>query len=467
MELKSLLRSVVALVTIFGVSGSFGPVWSQAPGTAITTRPGMPPQTGRVVAVRAGRLFDPRSGKHLSNQVVLITGDRITDVGPSVQIPAGTTVIDLSRATVLPGLIDGHMHMFSESQRRHVPISNGGKGNPNFGQHDKILMAYTDALKNLHAGFTTVVDLGSGGPFGWDILELRNAIDNGLISGPRMQVAGPNFAISANGPVNSPEAARASVREYAKRGANWIKLHTDAGACNGPRILLKADGTMTSTRNPDYTLDIVKAVVDEAHKHGMKVADHLYGGEALDWAIEAGVDSAQHVVFATDAQLRRMKEKGISAGMTFFDMSKDDSADMAKFGNSCWRMVQKGFKNNYVAGVKIGLSSGNQADSTGFPHGIQAAMLEYYVKLGATPADALRMATINNAEIIGWADQVGTIEKGKFADLIAVSGDPLVDISEMQRVKFVMKGGDIVRSAGSSGWSGDLTPPPVRLPVVR
>lgn len=467
MPLKSALRTIPAALLMICLPGNLTPVWSQAPGTTVGTRPGFPPQAGRVVAVRAGRLFDPKSGKNLTNQVVLITGDRITDVGPNVQIPAGATVIDLSRATVLPGMIDAHMHTFSESQRRHVATARGGQGNPNFGQHDKILMGYVDVLKNLHAGFTTIVDLGSGGPFGWDIVELKNAIDNGLISGPRMQVAGPNFAISTKGPVNSPETARAAVQEYARRGANWIKLHTDAGACNGPRITLKPDGTMTTTRNPDYTLDIVKAIVDEAHKHGMKVADHLYGGEALDWAIEAGIDSAQHVVFATDAQLKRMKEKGISAGMTLFDMSKDDSADMEKFGNSCWRMVQKGFKNNYAAGVKIGLSSGNQADSTGFPHGIQAAMLEFYVKFGLTPAEALRIATINNAEIIGWADRVGSIEKGKFADLIAVSGDPLADISEMQRVKFVMKGGDIVRSAGSSGWAGELTPPVTRLPVVR
>jgi len=443
------------------------PVAGQAPGTTVGTRPGTPPQAGRVVAIRAGRLFDPKSGTNLTNQVVLITGDRITDVGPNVQIAAGATVIDLSQATVLPGMIDGHLHLFSESQRSYIPTSNGGKGDSNFGEHDKVLMAYIAALKNLHAGFTTIVDLGAGGPFGWDIVDLRNAVDNGLISGPRMMVAGPNFSITANGPVNSPEAARASVREYAKRGVDWIKLHTDAGACNGPRVTLKADGTMATTRNPDYTLDIVKAVVDEAHKHGIKVADHVYGGEALDWDIEAGVDAPQHVVFATDGQLKRMKEKGIPAGMTFFDMSKDDSEDMKKFGNSCWRMVQKGFRNNHAAGVKIGLSSGNQADSTGFPHGIQAGMLEYYVKLGATPAEALRIATLNTAEIIGWGDRVGSIEKGKFADLIAVSGDPLADITEVERVKFVMKGGDIVRSAGSSGWAGELTPPLRLPPVVR
>ena len=466
MRFKSTWLFVLTFLAVVAWAGSHSPVWSQARGTEVGTRDDLPPQAGRVVAIRAGRLFDPRSGTNLRNQVVLITGDRITDVGSSVAIPAGATVIDLSQATVLPGLIDGHLHLFSESRRRHIPSSNGGAGETLFGNHDKILMAYVDALKNLHAGFTTIVDLSAGGPFGWDIVDLRNSIDNGLIAGPRIQVAGPSFAVSADA-VNSPETARASVREYAERGADWIKLHVDAGACNSPRVTLRPDGTMATTLNAAYTLDIVKAIVDEAHTHGLKVADHVYGGEALDWDIEAGIDAAQHVVFATDSQLARMKEKGIPASMTFFDMSKDHSEDMEQFGNSCWSMVQKGFQNNLRAGVKIGLGSGNQADSTGFPHGIQAGMLAHYVRLGATPAEALRIATLNNAEIIGWGDRVGSIERGKYADIIAVSGDPLTDITEVERVQFVMKGGDIIRSAGSSGWAPELTPPLVGLPVIR
>jgi imidazolonepropionase-like amidohydrolase len=199
----------------------------------------------------------------------------------------------------------------------------------------------------------------------------------------------------------------------------------------------------------------------------MKVADHVYGGEALDWSIEAGVDVLQHVVFATDTQLGRIKTKGLGIGTTLFDMSKDDSEDMKKFGNSCWRMVQKGFQRNYAAGIKMNLASGSQQDSSGFPHGLQAQMLEWYVKLGRTPAQALQIATINGAENLGWADRVGSLEKGKYADIIAVSGDPLSDITEMQRIKFVMKGGDIVRSAGNRGWAPDLTPPRIDLPVVR
>jgi imidazolonepropionase-like amidohydrolase len=413
-----------------------------------------------VVAIRAGRLFDPKSGTNLRSQVVLITGDRITDVGANVQIPAGSTVIDLSQATVLPGMIDGHVHLFTESQRSHIPVSNGGKGNPNLGPHDKILMGYVAALKNLHAGFTTIVDLSAGGPFAYDIVDLRDAINNGLIMGPRMQVAGPSFEALPNA-LASPEAARAAVRELATHRVDWVKIHP-----NG-RYTLRPDGTITSEVTPGFTLEITKAIVDEAHKNGLKVAAHAYGGDGLSWTIEAGVDAPQHGVHPNDDQLKMLKQKGLPLSSTLFDLAKDDSDHMAKFGNSLWRMMEKGWKTIYAAGVKQGLSSGSQADSTGFPHGIQARMLEYYVKWGMKPAEALRAATLTNAEIIGWQDRVGSIEKGKFADLIAVSGDPLVDITEMQRVRFVMKSGDIVRSAGSSGWAGELTPLLSRPPVVR
>jgi imidazolonepropionase-like amidohydrolase len=447
---------VVALgwLALTVVGGSLMPAWSQGRGL------GPAPQANRVVAIRAGRLFDPKSGTNLRNQVIVITGDRITDVGQNVQIPAGATTIDLNRATVLPGMVDGHLHL-SGASRVYIPASNQGKGDPNLGPHDILLVYWQNALKDLHAGVTTIVELGGT----WDGVDLKNAINNGLIVGPRMMVAGPNFIIG--GPISTPEAARAAVRDWAKRGADWIKLHTDSGACNAPTVTLKPDGTMTSVRAPSYTLEIVKAVVDEAHKNGLKVADHVYGGEALDWTIEAGTDAPQHVVYATDAQLRRMKAKGMPAGTTLFDMAKDDSEDMKKFGNSCWRMVSKGFQNNYRAGLKMEFSSGSQQDSTGFPHGLQGHMLEYYVKFGVKPAEALKIATINTAEIVGWADKVGSIEKGKYADIIAVAGDPLTDITEMQRVAFVMKGGDIIRSAGTSGWAPSLTPPLERLPIVR
>jgi imidazolonepropionase-like amidohydrolase len=394
--------------------------------------------------------------------VVLITGDRITAVGPNLAIPAGAIVIDLSKATVLPGMIDGHLHLSGANRRHFIPVANDGKGSPDFGPIDRALIRHQEALKSLHAGFTTIVELGGA----TESIDLKKAIDNGLVLGPRMMTAGTNFSVEEG---DTPDTVRAKVRAHAKMGADWIKLHTDAGACNGPRITLTPDGKMTTTRNPLYTLDMVKAIVDEAHKHGMKVADHLYGGEALDWAIEAGVDTLQHVVFATPEQLAKAKAKGLGIGSTLFDMTKDHEEDMKKFGNSCWSMMQKGFLNNYKSGITLQLSSGSQSDAT-FPHGIQGHMLEFYVKMGTTPADALKIATINTAENIGWGNRVGTIEQGKYADIIAVSGDPLVDITEMQRVQFVMKGGEVVRSAGSRGWVPSAlanVPPTINMPIVR
>jgi imidazolonepropionase-like amidohydrolase len=423
---------------------------------------GPAPQTGKVVAIKAGRMFDAKAGRILSNQVILITGDKITDVGPNLQIPAGATTIDLSRATVLPGMVDGHLHL-SGPIRLMVPVMNNGQGDPNASPADGLFAYVQQALKDLHAGVTSIVELGGT----WDGVTVRNAINNGVLVGPRMMVAGPNFGVGGTSGVDTPEKARAAVREWKQKGADWIKLHTDSGACNTPTVTLKPDGTMTSVRAPAYTLEIVKAVVDEAHKNGMKVADHVYGGEALDWTIEAHTDAPQHVVYATPAQLAKMKAQGQPAGMTLFDMAKDDSEDTRKFGNSCWKMVSKGFANNYKAGVTMEFSSGSQSDATGFPHGLQGRMLEYYVKFGVPPAEAIKIATINTAEIIGWGDKIGSIEKGKYADIISVPGDPLQDITLMAKVAFVMKGGDIVRSAGSRGWGGELTPPKIDLPPVR
>jgi imidazolonepropionase-like amidohydrolase len=246
-------------------------------------------------------------------------------------------------------------------------------------------------------------------------------------------------------------------------GADWIKLHVDAGACNSPRVTLKP-GVMTTTLNENYSLDIVKAIVDEAHKLGMKVADHVYGGTAADWDIEAGVDSLEHGVFLTPEQLAKAKAKNIVIGSTFFDMSKDHHEDMQKFGESCWGMIQKGFVNNYKSGNKLVLSSGSQSNPQ-FEHGLQGHMLQYYVKLGVPAIDAIRIATVNTHEVLGV--NAGSIEKGKYADIIAVTGDPLKDMAEMARVRFVMKGGDVVYGAGTLGFAPSLAPPPVILPLER
>lgn len=400
----------------------------------------------QVTAVRAGKLFDPKSGANLTNQVVLISGEKITDVGPAdrIQIPASARVIDLSKATVLPGLIDGHVHLTD------------AQGNL---QHQMMVALYS-ATADLKAGYTTVVAQGSHGG-GYADVELKRAIESGLVQGPRILPAGPILNTTASGnayyplefkPVepditaNGPGALRAGVRELAHYGADHIKIHTTG------RFSFNSKGEMSNV--PLLTLEEMKAVVDEAHRQGMFVATHTYGGEGLRVAIEAGVDDIQHATAATDEEIKMFVQKGLPITTTILDHRQDEPGDLKQFGEySRWRLVETTWKKMMVAGVKLGFGSGAAPppgrvynSECNCSHGVQSEMFPIFVKWGATPLYTLRMATTVNAEIVHIQDRVGSIEKGKFADLIAVSGDPLQDITEMQRVKFVMKGGAVIRN---------------------
>lgn len=407
----------------------------------------------RTIAVRAGRLFDPKSGTLLANQVVLIRGDRIQDVGASVAIPSDATVIDLSGATVLPGLIDTHLHVMDGN-----PLTApGGPGLipgttavPPTLQYRE-LIALMNAQRDLAAGFTTVVDLMSHG--GWyGTVDLRNAINNGLVQGPRMQVAGPGivntnkaaapFPLLPSTPIsnvgaqiaNGPWAVREAVREQAHYGVDWIKIYSTE------EFYFKPDGTMINT--PSFTLEETEAIVDEAHRKGLKVACHAYGGEGLHNCIASGVDVPTHGLDLDDASLKLLLEKRLPLTSTFFDLSIEDAQEMKRWGNSRWRMMEKSWKKALAAGVTLPFGSG----AGPFPHGTQVDQFAYFVKWGMPPLQALRAATTVAADLIGWADRVGTLEKGKFADMVAVERDPLTDITEMSRIKFVMKGGEVIRN---------------------
>ena len=421
-------------------------------------------QTTQVIAIRAGRLFDPKSDRLLTNQVVIIKGDRIVEVGSEgrARIPPEAKVIDLSKATVLPGLVDTHVHVFSDPSdyTRNIP----GALLPESLQYREFV-AMVNAQKDLNAGFTTICDLAAhGGAYGTS--DLRDAINRGLISGPRMQVAGPGiqatagYGFDAGGhgvqniqrpdaspyPPNmilpddmlvadSAEEGRKAVRTQFMYGVDWIKIYSTW------QYYFKSDGSMVNI--PTFTLEEVKAIVDEAHRKGLKVACHAYGGEGLHNCLEAGVDAQQHAVDLDDVSMKMLLEKNIPLVPTFFDLEVGDKADLEFSGgvNSRWRQQEKSFKKALAGGVRIGFGSG----AGPFPHGTQANQLVYFVKWGMTPLQALRSATAVAANILGWEDRVGSIEAGKYADLIAVSGDPLADISEMQRVIFVMKGGQVMR----------------------
>jgi len=442
---KHLARQLLGFLAAFGLAGSAGLFWT--PGIHAQGKgKEAPAPAPKIVAVRAGKMFEPKSGTLLANQVVLISGDRITDVGPAnqVQIPAGVQVVDLTRATVLPGLIDQHLHVMEKAQRDPA-----GKRTPNLSATalpktpaeldaymQWTMQAIFEAQKDLNAGFTTVVDMGAlGGSYG--TITLRDAIDKGLITGPRMRTAGPMLN-EVNPKIETTEAARATVRELADRGVNWIKI-SSTGA-----YTLKPDGAMDVTPS-NLTLELTKAVTDEAHKRGLKVACHAYGGVGLRNCIEGGVDAPQHGIALDDGDIKLLLQKGVSLNSTLFDLRVNDKSEMERFGNSRYRMMEKSWKKALAAGVKLGFASGAQAEWTGFPHGSQGEMFAVFVSWGMSPVQALRSATTTNSDIIGWPD-VGTVERGKFADLVAVAGDPLRDITEMQRIRFVMKGGEIVRN---------------------
>jgi imidazolonepropionase-like amidohydrolase len=426
---------VAALLFVYLVSSI--PASPQTIPSVWTVPPSPPAKAPVVTAVRAGRLFDAKAGTLLRNQIILIRGERITDVGPSVVIPADARVLDLSNATVLPGLIDSHLHVMD------------GGGIPNMSQQYRELVALRNAQRDLDAGFTTIVDLMShGGMYG--TVDLRNAINRGLVKGPRMQVAGPgivntNKAAGSYIPgvspafvgaqvANTPWGVREAVREQAHYGVDWIKIYSTED------YTLKPDGTIAVT--PGFTLEETQAIVDEAHRKGLKVACHAYGGEGLHNCISAGVDVPTHALDLDDESLRMLLAKKLTLTATLFDLSIDDAMEMREFGNSRWRMMEKSWKKALAAGVTLAFGSG----AGPFPHGTQGDMFAYFVKWGMTPAQTLQMATTTAARVIGWSDRVGTVEKGKFADLVAVSGDPLADITEMSQVKFVMKGGEIVRN---------------------
>lgn len=447
------MRSQFALA-VFGVLLITTTVWAQlavppAPWRGAGTTPCVGSEGGvyqcapapRVVAVRAGRLFDSKSGQMLTRQVVLLQGERITDVGPEAQvnIPAGAQVIDLSQATILPGLIDAHTHMFNNPK-------------PGMSRQTSTLIAIQNLQADLRAGFTAARDMTSHGN-GYADVDIRNAINEGRIDGPRYQVAGLGIvwgAAPASAPENplrsivvrSVEEARAAVREHVDRGVDWIKLYP-AGAYS---FTVTGEDRYVVT----YPMAVLQALIDETHRLGHKAGCHVYGGEGQKNAIIAGCDTIEHAFGLNQEQADMMVQKGLYYDPTIVRYTEPymDDNDSKNTGGK-YRMIPIFEKAVTMAaatkGIKVMVGSG--ADGSTFPHGTQALEFEWLVKhAGMSPARAIQSGTIINAEAMGWSDRIGSIDKGKYADLVAVAGDPLADITELQRVKFVMKGGKVIRN---------------------
>ncbi|MEO7175549.1 MAG: amidohydrolase family protein [Saprospiraceae bacterium] len=405
----------------------------------------------KVKAIKAGRLIDVTSGSILKNQIILIQSDTIFAIGAAVIIPKDAEIIDLGDATVLPGLIDCHTHITAEPS------------NDYYGDifrktaMDYAIRAPIYAKHALEAGFTTCRDLGSGELID---ISLRNAINEGVIEGPRLFVAtfalgatgghsdlsgfNPNISSKGNpdftGVADGVDEIKKRVRNNVKWGADVIKVCATAG------VLSEEE----SVGAPQYSLEEMKALVDEAHMWGRKVAAHAHGTEGIKRAVLAGVNSVEHGSILDEETIQLMKEKGTYYVPTIYvaeyvikEFAKKGFPEkILNKGRSIAPLMDISFTNAVKAGLKIAFGT----DAGVFPHGLNARQFALMVKYGQTPMQAIQSATINAADLLGQSAKIGTIEKGKFADIIAVRGNPLENISILEDVSFVMKGGVVYKN---------------------
>ena len=403
-------------------------------------------QPVKAVVIHAGRLLDVRTGKTLTNQTIVVEGDKIVSVGSAAGAPAGATVVDLPNATVLPGLIDAHTHLtFDQGSTGYSGL---GISTPR-----EALVGAKNARITLMAGFTTVRNVGASG---YSDVALRDAINAGDVPGPRMIVSGPALSITGGhcdnnllpfeyhatdeGVADGIEAVQHKVREVIKYGADVIKICATGG------VMSKGDDPNTS----QFTLEEMKAIVAEAHRLGRKVAAHAHGAQGVTWASEAGVDSVEHGHLMDDTSIATLKKNGTYLVPTLYlvDWHRENAAhsNVPEFSRRKMEMVmqlgQANVKKAMAAGVKIALGT----DAAVYPHGLNAHEFAVYVRLGMTPLQAIQSGTLNGADLLGWSDKIGAVEAGKWADIVAVDGDPLQDITTLQHVKFVMKGGEVVKN---------------------
>src|SRR5437588_752851 len=404
----------------------------------------------QVTVVRAGRLIDPDSGTVLSNQVILIKDGRIQAVGRELALPADAKVIDLSDKTVLPGLIDCHTHV-ADGQSDGEPFNLLRKTASQIA-----LESVPNARAMLLSGFTTVRDVGTYRAL--NDIALRDAIARGDVIGPRMFVAGAYITITGGagamtgqapdiqlpwdlhyGEANSPWEVRQKIRELAHRGADHIKI-------------LSTGAVLTHGSNPksiEFTLEELQAAVDEARNFGLRVEAHAHAAEGIKNAIRAGVASIEHATLIDDEGIALAKERGTYLDMDIYDeeciqdTAKKNATppDFLEHDRGLGEIQRRNFTKALRAGVKLSFGT----DAGVCPHGLNARQFAFMVKYGMTPLEAIQSATVSAADLLGKSDLLGSIQPGKYADIIAVSGNPLEDIRLLENVKFVMKEGKIYK----------------------
>jgi imidazolonepropionase-like amidohydrolase len=395
--------------------------------------------------VRAGHLVDVRAGRVLNAQTLVVSGDRIVAVEPTAQVKEqpGDKVIDLGDATLLPGMIDVHTHLTDENNfdPYHELSTSVAKS---------ALIGARNAKVTLQAGITTVRNVGAEG---FADVDLRDAINEGLIEGPHMQVSGPPLGITGGHMDNNllPEkyhdvgegvadgipAVQHMVRKNIKYGADLIKI----GATGG--VLSKGDDPQAS----QYTLEEMRAIVADAHRLGRKVAAHAHGAQGILWASEAGVDSIEHGTYMNDEDISMMKAKGTYFVPTAYLVDwVNKNAHLPAFYEKKMHDVSAVEKANAKHAIAAGVKVAMGTDAAVYPHGLNAHEFEVYVRdFGMTPVESLRTGTVNAADLMGWSDRVGSLDAGKWADAVAVKGNPLEDITVLQHPVFVMKSGVVYR----------------------
>ena len=413
--------------------------------TVIAQQPTYMATTGRTL-LRAGAVLDVRSGREMRDETVVVEGDRITSLGTTTSLPAkaGDREVDLRAYTLMPGLIDVHTHLtgVTDFDPYFELTMTPGK---------EAILGVENARTTLEAGFTTVRNVGANG---WTDVALRDEINEGHIPGPHMQVSGPplgitgghmdenllpfQYHVQGEGVADGIPAVQHMVRQNIKYGADLIKI----GASGG--VLSKGDDPQAS----QYTREEMVAIVADAHRLGRKVAAHAHGAQAILWATEAGVDSIEHGSYIDDACIAAMKAHGTYLVPTsyLYDWYKENGhlpALYAQKMRDVTSVARANHKRAIAAGVKVALGT----DAAVYPHGLNAHELEVYVRdYGMTPLAALQTATLNAADLMGWSDRVGALEPGKWADVVAVKGDPLQDVRLLQHVTFVMKSGVVYKN---------------------